>query len=1030
MRIRTLEIEGFGPYKQRQLVDFDRFAGDGLFLITGKTGAGKSSILDAICFALYGSVPRYDGTESNLRSDHCAADDPTRVELVFTVHDTDYRLSRSPAYDRPKKRGVGMALEKATAELAVRRGEHWEGIAAIPAQVGPEVRRIVGLTKDQFLQVILLAQNRFQEFLLAKNDDRQKVLRSLFGTHRFLDIETALVDQRKALDERLRAAREAIAVDAAHAAALLGDGEANGEPGSDSRGPAAPGESDATDATDASGESDSSAGGTAGTSIPTPLDPDLGWFEQGLAALTERLRAATDAATRADAEFTVADRAHRALEKTREQQERRDDARHRLAELEAERAAVALEREVVNLARHAAAATPQVTARRTAAAALDSARSAETVAREGYRTHFAGDRSPSTGDLRAEIDELRETLGTVSDALADEAALPALTGATDTLQRGCVDLATKVAKQIALAESRPAELEVIRSRLGEVKVLGAAEPDAAERVERLTAAEKAATTVDRLEPKLTAALAAASTASGEAAASAALVHDLMAQRLSGHAAELAGELREGEACSVCGSAEHPAPATFDGAPVTPEDIERARTAASARQADLDAAHEATKDLDRRVAEARAIAGGKASEQLRVELAEARERLATAVSAAAESADFELELSRLTAELAEAATALDQIRSDRDDAERQLVESRTRCSALEARIATHRGDFDSVAVREATLRHQLDAASALADAIAAVSTRAETLATAAAAVREVLDEHGFADESSVVDARRDASEVAAIEARIRRFDDALAAAAATLAEPAIAAVPDDTVELLPAEAARDATASARDAALAARTSLGARVEQLGTIVASARRRITASGAMLDEQRQLRELANAVEGKEPNDKRMRLETYVLAARLEEIVAAANARLRTMTSGRYALEHDDAVAYRNVQSGLGLAIRDEHSGRARATHSLSGGETFLASLALALGLAEVVQNQAGGIRLDTLFIDEGFGSLDGDTLEIAMSTLDSLRAGGRTIGLISHVEAMKEQITAHLEITVSANGWSEIAEARVLA
>ncbi|MCY7326680.1 MAG: SMC family ATPase [Microbacteriaceae bacterium] len=1020
MRIRTLEIEGFGPYKQRQLVDFDRFAGDGLFLITGKTGAGKSSILDAICFALYGSVPRYDGTESNLRSDHCAADDPTRVELVFTVHETDYRLSRSPAYDRPKKRGVGMALEKATAELAVRRGDHWEGIAAIPAQVGPEVRRIVGLTKDQFLQVILLAQNRFQEFLLAKNDDRQKVLRSLFGTHRFLDIETALVDQRKALDARLAAAREAIAVDAAHAAALLGDLEAVS--GAETGGGGNP----------LAGWLHTAANGpgTGESSISTPLDPDLAWFEQGLALLTDRLLAATDAATRADAEFTVTDLAHRALEKTRAQQERRDDARRRLAELEAERDTVARDREALDLARHAAAATPQVTARRTAADALDSALATEIFAREGYRGHVAGDHSPSTSDLRAEIDDLRETLGTLSDALDDEAALPALTAATGTLQRGRDGLATAVAERIARAQSLPNELEGIRTRLGEVNVLAAAQSDAAERVERLTAAEKAAAMVDRLAPKLTAALAAATAASGEAAASATLVHDLMTHRLSGHAAELAGELRDGEACSVCGSAEHPAPATFDGAPVTPEDIERARTAAAARQADLDAAHEGTKDLDRRVAEARATAGGKASAQLEVDLAEARERLAAAVAAVAESAGLALELSRLMTEFAEAATALDQIRSDRDEAERRLVESRTRCSALEARIATHRGDFDSVAARAAQLRQQLDAASALADAIAAVSARAETLDTATAAVREVLDEHGFADESSVVDARRDVGAVAAIGARIRRFDDALAAAAATLAEPAIAAVPDDAVELLPAEAARDAAAASRDAALAASTSLGARVEQLGAVVASARRRIAASGALLDEQRQLRELANAVEGKEPNDKRMRLETYVLAARLEEIVAAANARLRTMTSGRYALEHDDAIAYRNVQSGLGLAIRDEHSGRARATHSLSGGETFLASLALALGLAEVVQNQAGGIRLDTLFIDEGFGSLDSDTLEIALSTLDSLRAGGRTIGLISHVEAMKEQITAHLEITVSSNGWSEIAEARMLA
>ncbi|GAB2459429.1 hypothetical protein GCM10027029_21760 [Conyzicola lurida] len=165
-------------------------------------------------------------------------------------------------------------------------------------------------------------------------------------------------------------------------------------------------------------------------------------------------------------------------------------------------------------------------------------------------------------------------------------------------------------------------------------------------------------------------------------------------------------------------------------------------------------------------------------------------------------------------------------------------------------------------------------------------------------------------------------------------------------------------------------------------------------------------------------------------MRLETFVLAAQLEEIVAAANTRLRTMSAGRYSLEHDDALQYRNTKSGLGLAIRDEHTGRTRPTHSLSGGETFLASLALALGLAEVVTNQTGGITLDTLFIDEGFGSLDSETLDIAMSTLDGLREGGRTIGLISHVEAMKEQIPAKLRITVSPRGDSSVEESFELA
>lgn len=185
----------------------------------------------------------------------------------------------------------------------------------------------------------------------------------------------------------------------------------------------------------------------------------------------------------------------------------------------------------------------------------------------------------------------------------------------------------------------------------------------------------------------------------------------------------------------------------------------------------------------------------------------------------------------------------------------------------------------------------------------------------------------------------------------------------------------------------------------------------------------SAELVSQQTQVRELAELVAGKGSNTRRIRLETYVLAARLEQIIVSANLRLETMTTGRYRLELDDAKQYRDVETGLGLSIRDSHTGLARATYSLSGGETFLASLALALGLAEVVSNQAGGIALDTLFVDEGFGSLDSETLDIAMTTLDGLRAGGRTVGLISHVDSMREQIPAKLRITVEPGGGSRV-------
>ncbi|POH66256.1 SbcC/MukB-like Walker B domain-containing protein, partial [Cryobacterium zongtaii] len=318
---------------------------------------------------------------------------------------------------------------------------------------------------------------------------------------------------------------------------------------------------------------------------------------------------------------------------------------------------------------------------------------------------------------------------------------------------------------------------------------------------------------------------------------------------------------------------------------------------------------------------------------------------------------------------------------------------------------------------------LDAARALADALATSASARRAAEARTEALAAQLHEEGFADEAAAGLARLSPAEMQAGQAAIRAYDDDLAGARGVLAEADLAGLPENPIDLDPTRLALQAAGAARDDALARRESLRERATALTALVGDARARFALAADLLTTQAQVRQLAAVVHGDDPNTKRMKLETYVLAAQLEEIIAAANNRLRTMTGGRYALEHDDALQYRGSQAGLGLAIRDEHTGRARATHSLSGGETFLASLALALGLAEVVSNQAGGIALDTLFVDEGFGSLDAETLETAMSTLDSLRAGGRTIGLISHVESMKEQIPAKLAIRVTAQGYSEI-------
>ena len=198
MRLHRLEIEGFGPFRERQHVDFDRFADDGIFLIAGRTGAGKSSILDAVCFALYGGVPRYNSADKRLRSDHSGVDDITEVAVEFSTLAGRFRVERSPEYMRPAKRGGGMTKQAAAVSLASFIGDEWVGLAARAVDVGNELSEILQLSQEQFLQVILLAQNRFADFLLADSKDRQKLLRRLFGTERFEDYQARFDERRRA----------------------------------------------------------------------------------------------------------------------------------------------------------------------------------------------------------------------------------------------------------------------------------------------------------------------------------------------------------------------------------------------------------------------------------------------------------------------------------------------------------------------------------------------------------------------------------------------------------------------------------------------------------------------------------------------------------------------------------------------------------------------------------------------------------------------------------------------------------------
>jgi len=972
VRIRRLTLAGFGPYKNEQVVDFSHFDDAGLFLITGKTGAGKSSILDAICFALYGSVPRYDGTQAQLRSDHCDDDDPTFVELEFTVGGIDYSVRRVPEYLRPKKKRAGTTKQAHEASLS-RNGEV---LAAKPVDVAHDLAEIVSLTKDQFLQVVLLAQNRFQQFLLAKNDDRQSVLRTLFGSKRFEQIEVSLDDRRKVLQAELAGADDILTQHVAQAARLLELDEVPDHPGQD-------------------------------------------WFDDGRAGLAAQHVDSERAAAVADVAFSAADIEHRTLLDTRALQSRRALATAAIATLDDDAATVTSDRATLDSARRAAPVWPLLSGVTAAARAVDDATAVAAAARAVYEPF--DDATP----VAEVVDTLASTLGTLADVLVDERTLPALDADLDRLAAEAQAAEAALAETLALAGTLPDELDTLASRVTQASVRAAGGDPAAEALARATRARAAARSAAEARTRLELADVAERQASAAHTAAAVELDSMLERRLSGYAAELALELVDGDPCAVCGSTGHPSPAVLGDAPVTAADIESARDAVTRLRAEMDAAHATAAATSAELADALARAGDSTTQELEAAVAEAEGSLTLAREAATELAALEKERDHLRATIAQIEPRIDSLRSAKDACARGLAETRSRRTGIAERIAKHRADSASVSERVSAIEARLGAARALINAEAAVTSSASTLAATESALSAELAEQNFVDADEARAARRTAEQIAAIEQRLRLHDEARATAQATLSDPDIASAPNDLVDVEPARLARAAALDERDAAIARSSALGQRLGQLDSVVRAARDHRESTGQRRVEFEQLRQLASVVRGDEPNTRRMRLETFVLAAQLEEIVAAANSRLRTMSAGRYALEHDDAVQYRNAKSGLGLAIRDEHTGRTRPTHSLSGGETFLASLALALGLAEVVTNQAGGITLDTLFIDEGFGSLDGDTLEIAMSTLDGLREGGRTIGLISHVEAMKEQIPAKLRITVSARGDSSVEE-----
>ncbi|MGO2659946.1 AAA family ATPase [Mycetocola reblochoni] len=1031
MRILSVEIAGFGPFVRRQRLDLEAMP-DGLFLITGRTGAGKSSILDAICFALYGSVPRYEKAESRLRSDFASAEDPSEVTVRFSTAGELYEVTRTPSWDRPKRSGTGTTEQKSTARLLRLVDGEWRVEASQLREVGAEITRLLGLNREQFLQVVLLAQNRFQEFLRAGSDERQTVLRSLFDSERFDRVERMLEQRRRDGEGRGAAELAELERELARlhqlASAVMGE-EHGPDEGAGADGRTEPAEPPVGPP-------------PAVAEHELPVDAVTDWVSAVVAVLVERRdvaaasreRCAEDAAARAD-ELTAAEEQRSRAEESRQLQAQ---MQHFLAGTE-DRAArgelVARARSAESLRARVEQAAEAERAVAVAGVALSEALSAWSVDGDAL-----GEEPPVPAD-EAEahllLDAVSERRGTVDAAREDERRLPELRASAEAARREQERSEARRALLDAEAAELPAARAAAERRLSAAALaaerlrvlddwtrqLGAVRQAA---VDRADAEEELATAVRREHDALRA----------STSASAAQLA-LFRARVQEQAGVLAGELRPGESCPVCGSPDHPSPAE-PAARVSDDALERAReeleraeaeraaagerarvagaslAARTARQAELVAALAAARGVD--------PAPGSDGDVIPTLSAEIDAERAEIAPLAADAADAERERDRTISR----AEGIEQERrtagSDVQRAAAEAAAAAERLAEVLARCDAARGTAPSLSALSEALRGLRDGTQRLLSARRALAEAVERRRRAGEALGTAIAGSGFADAAAVTAALLAPGALAEAERRLEQERTEGVVLERRIAELGETSAPDDE-EL--DRRRRSAAAAAERLSLAdhARRALSEGVTRAVDAAEALRRHLRRAEEALRTHRVIAQLANTVAGRDPNRRRMRLESYVLAGELELIVEAANTRLEAMTSGRYRLVHDDAPGYRNTRAGLGLAVEDAHTGRSRSTRSLSGGESFLASLALALGLAEVVTERSGGVRLDTLFIDEGFGSLDAETLDVAMSTLDGLRAGGRTVGVISHVGAMIDQIPSTVRVVTRPGGDSAI-------
>jgi len=1012
-----LVIEAFGPYAERVAIDFDALSDEGLFLIHGSTGAGKTFLLDAMSFALYGEVSGERGVKG-LRSDHAPPQAVPRVELDFSAGGARYRVERTPPYTATKLRGSGTTEKLAAAALFRVLGTEQQPVASRTGEVTREVERIVGLNAAQFRQVILLPQGRFAEVLRAKAEEREALLKTLFETE---------IHERAGswLEEQARTALRAIEEQKRHLAWLREQAAQEWLPFADQPHGRAEGEGASRSQVPMGAERPASASDPGTPTDQAGLDRLLERIRRVVAACEQTRRLASEALERAQ-------RQRASVVQAAERFDRRAAARTQLAQLEPQQPAIEALALQLAAADRAEALRPSLEADQAARRDLQDLelrlrRELERAAavRDGARglpdaVVALGLLSlPESSDLQRARTVLAtrrvEVEGLARQAEEARQARDRATRAQALQQQAQAEIA-QVQRQLQLLRdqrlSAEAVLQAARSAADRLDGLTQAKNSLAERALASRQVRKGR----RLEGEAIESLGAAEQRLQLATSALRTLRD---RQLAGMAARLAGDLNAGSPCPVCGSSHHPQPARSAADAVDAGQIEAAEAALNQAYQEQQAAVMHLADIRIRL-EAVLEKAGAAAEDPAAAIRDA-EQAELALTAARQQAE---RLPQLEQSLAEQGRLITSLESSLQAAtttaavqERSAADAIQRAGEEDVAVAAELGE--GVAPRQvldslSAVEQALETLARCSEADARLRTRQEQ---AAARLERDLEAAGIADAAALAAALRSEQERTGWRRRIEAFREALISQRAILAAPDLLELPELRPDTAAAELAEVAADGARTAAVERHSEARGAEDDIHRLSEEHRR---LAGALADQEARselLSDVANRCQGK--TAPYISLQRWVLSAYLAEICAYANQRLDLMTSGRYQLRLTDAGGRGGRNAGLNLRVRDAFTGEEREVTSLSGGETFQASLALALGVADTVQAHSGGVHLDALFVDEGFGSLDPDNLQLAMDELDRLREGGRLIGVISHVAALRERIRSGLQVIASDQG-----------